>query len=98
MELAPFKTQGKHGTVVVGTTPTRLWFKTHRLTTGMLIVANKANTVSVFVGTEGVTADTSPTGGIELSPDQSMTAPIDNPADVWLVATEENQLVSWMGC
>lgn len=86
-----------HGVAVVGRTATPLTTKTIR-TNGSAIVleADPRNTVPVYIGGPGVTADDNQwTGGFPLRPGRILEIPALSPGSLSLVATAENQKVHW---
>ncbi len=64
---------------------------------GILLKSNNSNAGNVYVGGPGVTmVGTDPTSdGIELAPGQSITIPLADPRDVYVVSAAA-QILSWM--
>ena len=87
-----------HGWTSVGTTIAQLMDKTFSVTyKGVLIVSDPDNTVTIFIGRNGVTSDKdAETGGIPLSPDRSIFIPIEDPTLLYVISGSASQLVAWM--
>jgi hypothetical protein len=109
-EISKLTTTGKslyHGVTQVGTTPIRLCpnLETHQ---GIVVRAPGqadvdaadqpiGNTGLVYLGDHRVTADHSNTGGFPLLPGMAIVIPINDPSELYVVATKQNQIVQWMG-
>lgn len=54
------------------------------------------NTVPVHIGGWAVTADEDPsTGGFPLAPGESMTLPLKDVEELYVIATSSSQLLAW---
>jgi hypothetical protein len=109
-DITKVTTTGKalyHGVTVVGTTPVRVCpnMETNQ---GILVRAPGGadmdgsdtpigNTGLVYIGDARVTADHSNTGGFPLTPGTAVSVPINDPSELYVVATKPNQVVQWMG-
>ena len=81
-----------NGQATVGTSATQLGSNT--LKQGVVIKASSSNTGIVYLGsTNGVTTST----GFELGAGETVTLPITNTNLVYLIATDINQIVSFIG-
>lgn len=87
-----------HGHTVVGTTAAQLASaKFSDVLKGVLVVADPANTVTVYIGREGVTANNNvDTGGIPLPAGASIFIPIEDPTSLFVVSGSAAQDVAWM--
>jgi hypothetical protein len=90
-----------NGHTIVGPTPVKLseHFPTVR---GVLLrcpgsADENPNVVPVYVGNRQVTADSGPNGGMPILPGTAIQIPCDDPSQLYLVATETNQDVAWIG-
>lgn len=90
-----------HGHTVVTVEPTRLCerFPTRR---GLLVrcpgsADPNPNTAPVWIGRSTVTADSSPTGGMPILPGMALVIPVDDPSLLYVVSTDVNQDIAWMG-
>lgn len=55
------------------------------------------NSEPVYVGGNGVTADSSPgTGGLPIMPGDAIFIPIDKPMLLWVVSSADDQDIAWM--
>jgi hypothetical protein len=91
----------QNGHTVAGPTPVKL-SEYYPVTRGILLrcpgsADDLPNVVPVFVGNKSVTADYGPNGGIPILPGTSIHMPIDDPSQVYVVASEPNQDVAWIG-
>ena len=55
------------------------------------------NTASVWVGGAGVTADSTATGGMPILPGDSLFVPIERPMSLFIISTDADQDVAWIG-
>jgi hypothetical protein len=55
------------------------------------------NTGLVYIGDSRVTADHENTGGFPLLPGTAVVVPINDPSELYVVATKPDQIVQWMG-
>lgn len=86
-----------HGVAVVGRTASPLTSKNLRTNgSAVILEADPKNTVPVYIGGPGVTAnDNEWTGGFPLRPGRILEIPALTPASLSLIATAENQKVRW---
>lgn len=90
----------KHGHKAVGTTAVQLVVKNPQtMYKGVLLRADDANTVAVYVGgASNVTANNAEsTGGMPLPAGSSMLVPAEDATDIWLIATASAQDIAWIG-
>lgn len=59
--------------------------------------AGGGNTAPVWVGGNGVTADSAATGGIPILPGDSLFVPIERPMSLFIISTDADQDVAWIG-
>lgn len=96
------KTNGlQNGHTVVGATPTRLCLQFPTLR-GILVrcPGNNdpvPNDAPIWVGREGVTADSGPRGGMPILPGHNIFIPVDDPSELFCVSTMEDQDIAWIG-
>jgi len=83
----------------IGTTAVRLTTTSNRSKRGVLVKAAADNTGTVYVGTSSsVTADSADsTDGFELSAGDSVVVEIDDPSNVYMIASASGQKVFWVG-
>lgn len=63
---------------------------------GVVLYAPSDNTVPIYWGvTDTIQADRSPQGGIELAPGRSFTVPVNDPSEIFVVATE-TEMLGWV--
>lgn len=87
-----------HGHTVVGTSPVPLTpNKFSEVYKGVLVVADTANTVAIYIGRAAVTADNNvATGGIPLPAGTSIFIPIEDPTVLYVVSGSASQDAAWM--
>jgi hypothetical protein len=91
-----------HGVTVVGTQRTFLTDKAPKAYKGVLLRCpgstddGGGNSVSVYVGGRGVTADKNASGGIPITPGTAMFVPIEDASRLFVIATANNQHIAWM--
>ena len=83
----------------IGTSAVQLTETSSRSKRGVLIKAATGNTGIVYVGTSSsVTADsTDATDGFELSASESVVVEMDNPSNIYVIASGSGQKVFWIG-
>jgi hypothetical protein len=91
-----------HGHTVVGTTPVPISTLTFKFVRGILLRAPGPNDLTpntdvIYVGKQGVTADSSATGGMPLLPGGVLELPLEDPSQVYVVSGSDNQDLAWMG-
>lgn len=83
----------------IGTTALQLTTVAVECANGVIVKAANANTGTIYVGNSDVTAaGADGTAGMELGAGESVQLPIDNPSDVWVIASTTGQKVFWMAC
>lgn len=86
-----------HGSVTVGTTAVQLSSTSVHANSGIAIRADKDNAGTVFVGNSDVTTGTSDsTNGFPLYKKDVYIIPADDVSNVYVRATEADQIVYWM--
>jgi hypothetical protein len=90
-----------HGHQTVGTTRRQLVDGKYDILKGVLLRAPGScdptpNTAAVWVGGKSVTSDSGPTGGMPLTPGESMFLPVDDPTQIYLISTDDNQDIAWI--
>lgn len=90
-----------HGHQTVGRTRRQLVDGKYDILKGVLLRTPGSsdptpNTAVVWVGGKGVTADGGATGGMPLPPGESMFLPVDDPTQIYLVSTDDNQDIAWI--
>ena len=90
-----------HGHQTAGTTRRQLVEGKYEVLKGVLMRAPGSgdptpNTAPIWVGGKSVTADSSATGGMPLPPGESMFLPVDDPTQLWLIPTDDNQDIAWI--
>ncbi len=92
-----------HGHTVVGATAVQLTTQDNKLLKGLLIRAPGSddptpNTNFIWIGLASVTANSNVgTGGMPLSPGESLVLPVDDPSKVFVISDTASQEVAWMG-
>ena len=79
------------GQATVGTAATQLTSIT--LKQGVVVKASNSNTGTIYLGANGVTIST----GFELSAGETVTLPITNTNLLYVISTDVNQIVSFIG-
>jgi len=99
--------QLRYGHTVVGTSRVKLSELTFEARQGILVRCPGAldvdgaddpvgNAGVVYVGDYRVTADQSDTGGFPLVPGSGVVLPVEDPSELYVIATHAAQIVSWM--
>ncbi len=91
----------QNGHTVAGPTPVKL-SEHYPVTRGVLLrcpgsADENPNVVPVYVGNRQLTADRGPNGGMPILPGTAIQIPADDPSQIYVVATEPNQDVAWIG-
>jgi hypothetical protein len=92
-----------HGHKAVGATAVKLTPLEFTFNRGIRIRAPGANdpvanTLAVWVGDSGVTADSvEGSGGYPLAPGESVLLQVDDPTKIYVISTAGGQDVSWVG-
>lgn len=60
---------------------------------GAIVQADLANTGTIYLGSQGVTADTTPTGGIQLPAGVTLPLVIDGNDPLWAVGSAAGQVL-----
>lgn len=86
----------KTGHATVGLVPVRLTeLGDIRAIKGITVRASKDNTATVYVGGVGVSSDTGKRVGMILAAGESWAFPADNPYHIWVVSSDDGQIVFW---
>jgi hypothetical protein len=92
-----------NGHQTVGTTAVQLTTLSLQFARGVLLRAPgnndpASNDAPIWVGRQGVLASSDlANGGMPIPPGESLFIPIDDPTKIWLISTDANQDVAWMG-
>lgn len=85
------------GSATAGLTPVQLTASTRNLTSGVHVVADTANTNSVWVGVRSnLTAGTGDTSGVELPAGTELMVPVTKESDLYIVSDAAAQVVTFM--
>jgi hypothetical protein len=66
---------------------------TGKLQRGLLIYADSGNSATVYVGGPTVSTAT----GMPIKPDRFLEMPIDDPSKIYLISSDTDQSVRWIG-
>lgn len=91
-----------NGHKTVGTTAVKLTDLSFPMLKGVLLRCPGGsdpvgNSVPVWVGGRGVTADSAATGGVPILPGNSIFIPIERANLLWVVSSSADQDVAWLG-
>jgi len=87
-----------HGHVLVGTTAVKLTTSQPSilLRKGIIVRADSANTVDIYLGNAFVTADNVVgTGGLPIASGEAVFIPLDDPTLLYIRATVASQDLAW---
>lgn len=92
----------KRGHKTVGLTEVQVTPQAYTLRKGILIRCPgdsdpTPNTNVVWIGTKGVTADSTGSGGFPLAPGESINIPAVDPSKVYIISDAADQTVAWIG-
>jgi hypothetical protein len=93
----------RNGHKTVGVTSVQLTPQSFKAEKGILIRAPGAtdtvpNTVPVWIAqTSTVTADSTGSGGYPLAPGESVSLPVNDPSELYVISTAADQTIAWMG-
>lgn len=86
-----------YGHVIVSTTsPVQLANLTDEMDKGVLIYASPNNSAPVWIGKQNVTTSGA-AEGFPILPGTSLTVPVDKLDCIWLISTDVNQDIAWIG-
>lgn len=64
---------------------------------GVMVVCPTTNTRPVWISSNpNVQANSSAMGGFPVDPGRGVVLPVDNPACIWAISSDTDQLISWM--
>jgi hypothetical protein len=86
----------KYGRVVVGLEAVQLTNPT-TLYANVVIFADNSNTSKIYVGNREALQAVGPLGGIPIYPSGSISLPVRDPSQLWVIAEDVDQLVYWFG-
>jgi len=87
-----------HGHIPVGVAAIQLLSTKYDFRYGVTLYSNPANTVNIWIGRAGVTADTNAvTGGFPIVPGASITIPISEMVNLYAISTVAAQDLAWIG-
>ena len=88
-----------HGHLVVGTTAAQIATvkPSKPFTKGVIVRADAANTVDIYIGISHVTANnTVATGGLPIAPGEALFIPIDDPTLLYAISGSAAQDLAWL--
>lgn len=86
-----------HGHVDVGTAAVQLTSIAPPAKKGVIVRADAANTVDIYIGNAFVTANnTAASGGIPIAPGEALFIPVDNPSLLYARASAVSQDLAWL--
>lgn len=87
-----------HGHISVGVAAAQLLSRDFNFKSGVTLYASSGNSVNIWIGVRGVTADANAnTGGFPLVPGSSITIPVTELVNIFAISTSASQDLAWIG-